>query len=113
MVIVLPNFNGFQQNQTQPTFYFYDLNTKFSYKPSDKDIISISIYNGEDNLDSSRENQNTFGSGTEERIINSDIEDLLNWGNWGQVSDGQDNGVINYTQMLLALIPITLVREKE
>ena len=110
---ILPNFNGFQQNQTQPTFYFYDLNTKFSYKPSDKDIISISIYNGEDNLDSSRENQNTFGSGTEERIINSDIEDLLNWGNWGQVSDGQDNGVINYTQMLLALIPITLVREKE
>ena len=79
----LPNFNGFQQNQTKPTFYFYDLNTKFSYKPSDKDIISISIYNGEDNLDSSRENQNTFGSGTEERIINSDIEDLLNWGNWG------------------------------
>lgn len=79
----LPNFNGFQQNQTQPSFYFYDLNTKFSYKPSDKDIISVSVYNGEDNLDSSRENQNTFGSGTEERTINSDIEDLLNWGNWG------------------------------
>ena len=79
----LPNFNGFQQNQTQPSFYFYDLNTKFSYKPSDKDIISVSVYNGEDNLDSSRENQNTFGSVTEERTINSDIEDLLNWGNWG------------------------------
>ena len=79
----LPNFYGFQQNQTQPSFYFYDLNTKFSYKPSDKDIISVSVYNGEDNLDSSRENQNTFGSGTEERTINSDIEDLLNWGNWG------------------------------
>ena len=79
----LPNFNGFQQNQTQPSFYFYDLNTKFSYKPSDKDIISVSVYNGEDNLDSSRENQNTFGSGTEERTINLDIEDLLNWGNWG------------------------------
>ena len=79
----LSNFNVFQQNQTQPSFYFYDLNTKFSYKPSDKDIISVSVYNGEDNLDSSRENQNTFGSGTEERTINSDIEDLLNWGNWG------------------------------
>lgn len=77
------NFNGFQQNETQPSFYFYDLNTKFSYKPSDKDIISVSVYNGKDNLDSSRENQNTFGSGTEERTINSDIEDLLNWGNWG------------------------------
>lgn len=80
----LSNFNRFQQNQTQPSFYFYDLNTKFSYKPSDKDIISVSMYNGQDNLDSSRENQNTFGSNTDqERTINADIEDLLNWGNWG------------------------------
>ena len=79
-----PNFNNFQQNQTQPSFYFYDLNTKFSYNPSDKDIISISMYNGEDNLDSSRKNNNTFGSNTdEERSITTDIKDLLNWGNWG------------------------------
>ena len=79
-----PNFNNFQQNQTQPSFYFYDLNTKFSYNPSDKDIISISMYNGEDNLDSSRKNNNTFGSNIdEERSITTDIKDLLNWGNWG------------------------------
>ena len=79
-----PNFNNFQQNQTQPSFYFYDLNTKFSYNPSDKDIISISMYNGEDNLDSSRKNNNTFGSNTDgERSITTDIKDLLNWGNWG------------------------------
>ena len=79
-----PNFNNFQQNQTQPSFYFYDLNTKFSYNPSDKDIISISMYNGEDNLDSSRKNNNTFGSNTdEERSITTDIKDLLTWGNWG------------------------------
>ena len=79
-----PNFNNLQQNQTQPSFYFYDLNTKFSYNPSDKDIISISMYNGEDNLDSSRKNNNTFGSNTDgERSITTDIKDLLNWGNWG------------------------------
>lgn len=79
-----PNFNNFQQNQTQPSFYFYDLNTKFSYNPSDKDIISISMYNGEDNLDSSRKNNTTFGSNTDgERSITTDIKDLLNWGNWG------------------------------
>lgn len=72
------------QNQLQPSFYFYDLNAKFSYKPTDKDIISVSLYNGEDNLDSSRENQNIIGSGTDqERTINADIEDLLNWGNLG------------------------------
>ena len=79
-----PNFNNLQQNQTQPSFYFYDLNTKFSYNPSDKDIISISMYNGEDNLDSSRKNNNTFGSNTDgERSITTDIKDLLNWGNSG------------------------------
>ena len=77
------NFRGSQQSPVIPSFYFYDLNTKFSYKPSEKDIISVSVYNGEDNLDSSRENQTTFGSGNEERTINVDIEDLLNWGNWG------------------------------
>ena len=72
------------QNQLQPSFYFYDLNAKLSYKPSEKDIISVSIYNGEDNLDSSRENQNTILRGTEEeRTIITDIEDLLNWGNLG------------------------------
>ena len=72
------------QNQLQPSFYFYDLNAKFSYKPTNKDIISVSIYNGEDNLDSSRENQNIIGSGTDqERTINANVEDLLNWGNLG------------------------------
>ena len=42
------------------------------------------MYNGEDNLDSSRKNNNTFGSNTDgERSITTDIKDLLNWGNWG------------------------------
>ena len=48
------------QNQLQPSFYFYDLNAKLSYKPSEKDIISVSIYNGEDNLDSSRKIKTQF-----------------------------------------------------
>lgn len=76
--------NGFQVNETEPAFYFYDLNAKFSYKPTDKDVISVSLYNGEDNLDNSRDNENTFGSrNDEERTINTDIDDLLNWGNFG------------------------------
>ena len=42
------------------------------------------MYNGEDNLDSSRKNNNTFGSNTDgERSITTDIKDLLNWGNLG------------------------------
>ncbi|MGD0343121.1 MAG: TonB-dependent receptor, partial [Bacteroidales bacterium] len=35
------------------TSYFYDLNGKFTYRPGEKDIISLSIFNGTDNLDNS------------------------------------------------------------
>lgn len=33
------------------TNYFYDLNGKFTYRPSDRDIVSLSIFNGTDKLD--------------------------------------------------------------
>jgi hypothetical protein len=49
-------FGRFSQNQ-QITSYFYDLNGKFTYRPGEKDIISLSIFNGTDNLD------NSFSSG--------------------------------------------------
>ena len=45
-------FGRFSQNQ-EITSYFYDLNGKFTYHPSEKDIISLSIFNGTDNLDNS------------------------------------------------------------
>jgi ferric enterobactin receptor len=42
----------FSQN-SRITSYFYDLNGKFTYKPNEKDIISLSIFNGTDKLDNS------------------------------------------------------------
>lgn len=39
--------------ETKLTSYFYDLNGKFTYRPTDKDIVSLSIYNGADKLDNS------------------------------------------------------------
>lgn len=45
--------NGFANTQTTPKSYFYDLNAKFTYKPTKKDIISLSIFNGTDDLDNS------------------------------------------------------------
>ncbi|MDF0715622.1 TonB-dependent receptor [Muricauda sp. 334s03] len=71
-----------QRNETEPTFHFYDLNAKLSYRPSDQDIISLSLYNGEDNLDNSRESQNTFGQDNE-GSVDTNISDVLNWGNLG------------------------------
>jgi ferric enterobactin receptor len=38
-------------NETEPTSYFYDVNTKVTYRPSDRDNISVSFFNGTDNLD--------------------------------------------------------------
>jgi outer membrane receptor protein involved in Fe transport len=40
---------------SQPSSYFYDLNAKLSFNPSPKDLSYLSIYNGMDKIDNSRE----------------------------------------------------------
>jgi len=64
---------------TKPSSYFYDLNAKVTYKPTDKDIISYSFFNGVDDLDNSRTFNRTIGSTT----ITGGFNDLTKWGNWG------------------------------
>ena len=70
---------------TNPDFYFYDFNGKATYRPSSKDILAVSVYNGQDYLDKSRlQNQSFPSQGTQPtRAINSDITDLTDWGNKG------------------------------
>ena len=63
--------------QTKLTSYFYDLNGKFTYRPTDKDIISFSIYNGADKLDNSSSPGTSFGG----RSFSS--TDLTKYGNIG------------------------------
>lgn len=81
---------GFGQQEVQPNSYFYDLNAKTTYRLGKKDIFSISFYNGEDDLDNSRNaDQNAFGGrgafgGGENNVtFQSNNTDLTNWGNWG------------------------------
>ncbi len=68
---------------TTVSSYFYDLNGKFTYRPTDKDVISLSIFNGNDNLD------NGYELNTPQRLldmaidINLSISDLTNYGNFG------------------------------
>ncbi|MBX3256994.1 MAG: TonB-dependent receptor [Chitinophagaceae bacterium] len=57
-----PGGNRFMQ-QTEPTSYFYDLNGKFTYRPTNKDIITLSIFNGTDKLDNSVDNATTSSFG--------------------------------------------------
>ena len=78
----------FGQQEVQPNSYFYDLNAKVTYRMGDKDILSLSFYNGEDDLDNSRNiDQNSFGGvfggGNRDITFLSENTDLTNWGNWG------------------------------
>ena len=69
-----------------PSSYFYDLNGKFTYKPTKKDVFTLSIYNGTDNLDNSPKiNVTNFGfvTTTARPNFNINITDLTNWGNAG------------------------------
>jgi len=74
----------FQQQATEPSFYFYDLNAKLSYRPTSKDVISLSFYNGRDKLDNSRNTTNSFEDAEGNPVnIDNDVNDLLEWGNFG------------------------------
>jgi ferric enterobactin receptor len=71
----------FSQNN-EITSYFYDLNGKFTYKPTEKDIISLSIYNGSDKLDNSFSSDiPSFGQSNANFSMNS--IDLTKYGNIG------------------------------
>ena len=71
----------FSQNN-EVTSYFYDLNGKFTYKPTQKDVISLSIFNGTDKLDNSfTSNIPSFGQNNANFSMNS--VDLTKYGNIG------------------------------
>ncbi len=71
----------FSQN-SDITSYFYDLNARFTYRPSQKDIISLSIFNGDDKLDNSfASSAPSFGQNNANFSMNS--TDLTKYGNFG------------------------------
>ncbi len=67
---------------TEVDSYFYDLNGKFTYRPTEKDIISLSIFNGTDKLDNSFASDiPSFGQARSNFSMNS--VDLTKYGNIG------------------------------
>lgn len=59
-----------------PDFFFYDFNSKVSYRASDKDIISFSIYQGKDDLNINTTNEY-------DSIIRFQLTEDIDWGNRG------------------------------
>lgn len=65
------------QNAQTASSYFYDLNGKLTFKPSENENITLSIYKGTDYLDNSQTQASPFGGAG---FTNTD---LSNWGNTG------------------------------
>ena len=63
--------SAFSAESSDPVFYYYDVNTKLSVKPTSKDVISLSVYKGFDQLDYNKSDINPF------------IKENSNWGNMG------------------------------
>lgn len=72
----------------EPNSWFYDLNAKATYR-TEKDVFSLSFYNGKDNLDNSRNNNlndlplSQFGFDDLDFNFELDIIDKSDWGNTG------------------------------
>lgn len=77
-----PGGGRFSQ-ETKATSYFYDLNGKFTYRPNDKDIISLSIFNGTDKLDNSTSSSLPSFGGTSASNFSMSSTDLTKYGNIG------------------------------
>lgn len=106
------NFQGgsmrggaFQQNVV-PSFYYYDLNSKLSYNPTERDILSLSFYSGKDFLDKSRElDFSEIGGGRTlggmEFETRTD-ENVSSWGNIGASFKWGHQWDLLYTNILLS-----------
>jgi ferric enterobactin receptor len=76
------NFASSLLTQTAAS-YFYDLNAKVTFTPTKKDIVTLSLYNGTDNMDNS--STGGFGNFGRQQTQNVSITstDAATWGNLG------------------------------
>lgn len=77
--------NQFQTTTVDPSFYFYDFNSKLTYRPSQKDVVALSIYSGLDNLDQSQALPTGPGrpGAPTTTTTTSTLDDITTWGNTG------------------------------
>lgn len=81
-------FAAAQTQQQTASSYFYDLNGKITFRPTTKDILSLSFYNGTDNMDNSTTSSfagggGFGGGGGRFGGLNTSTSDLSQWGNVG------------------------------
>ena len=67
----------------QPSFYFYDFNSKLTWKINDKNNFALSFYSGKDNLDNSSDSNLGMGFPGSATAVSNKRTDLAGWGNTG------------------------------
>ena len=77
----LPDIEGLDVTTIEPDFHFFDLNSKLSFNPTEKDVVAFSFYSGADHLvefnDVSFER---FGGAV---LIELGVDETSDWGNRG------------------------------
>ncbi len=77
-----PDIEGLDVTTVEPDFYFFDLNSKLSFSPSDKDVVAFSFYSGADHL--VEFNDISIERGENPTIlIELDVDENSDWGNKG------------------------------
>ena len=76
----LPSDTISYESEYLPNFYFYDINGKFTYLPNDRDIVSISFYEGKDYLGEEKNFDFESDSVGIEKVM---VNEQTKWGNTG------------------------------
>jgi ferric enterobactin receptor len=74
-------FENAKLDAIDPTFYFYDFNSKVTYRPSRKDNISLSIYGGKDDLSGNK--ADSLSDISQNISFKETLEESTVWGNNG------------------------------
>jgi ferric enterobactin receptor len=74
-------FENAKLDAIDPTFYFYDFNSKVTYRPSRKDNISLSIYGGKDDLFGNK--ADSLSDISQNISFKERLEESTVWGNNG------------------------------
>lgn len=75
--------NGIETTTVEPDFYFFDINSKLSFRPSERDNIAISFYAGKDDLLEANFLETNISLGQTSRDIIRDLTEKSKWGNRG------------------------------
>lgn len=73
------DFFGELGSTEAPPYSFFDTNTKLSFRPTDRDVLSLSLYVSRDNMDISSH----FSFGEDTLLFRYDSDELTRWGNTG------------------------------